>query len=711
MVSDRQQLESSRRIAASRWHRRARGALGCIGVVCAAFIFMNRPTGAVDSPWARTNESAVRLISATTGVGDAGELRAGLEVQLEPGWKTYWRSPGDAGFPIGVDWAGSTNLAQATVAWPAPHRFTLFGLDTFGYEHQVVLPVALQPQQPGQPIGLRAKVDYLVCTDICIPHQAMLSLDLPAGAAQASPHVQLIDQFVARVPGDGARQGLRLEHVGIARDGERAALEVTARAELMPFDEPDLIVEAPAGLYFAAPDVALGEGGHVARFRLPVTIDAGAPPLDRAELTLTLVDGTRGLERRLVAAAGDGVASPQPAGPALLPMLLVALLGGLILNVMPCVLPVLSLKLLGLVGHGQDSRRVRLGFLASSAGIIATFLLLAAALVALQQAGETIGWGIQFQYPWFLVAMVLLLTLFAANLFGWFEVPLPASLGRAAGGGDGLGGQFVAGAFATLLATPCSAPFVGAAVGFALARGPAEIFAIFAALGVGLAAPYLLVAAVPGLARMLPRPGRWMVGLRRALGLLLAGTAVWLLTVLAAQIEARAALAVGALMLASAGALWARRRLPPRARIASPVAVGLLAFMAFLAAYDPGDSPVTARERNWSAFDAAAIPRLVGEGKTVFVDVTADWCLTCLVNKNLVVESSVIAARLADADVVAMQADWTRPNDAIARYLAAHGRYGIPFNAVYGPGAPDGILLPELLTEESVLDALGRAGG
>ncbi|MGH6961101.1 MAG: protein-disulfide reductase DsbD domain-containing protein, partial [Dongiaceae bacterium] len=323
--------------------------IGRIGIAFAAFMFMNVAgvdVGAVESEWARTDQSAVRLIAATTGVGDAANLRVGLEFDLQPGWKTYWRSPGDAGFPITVDWTGSVNLAQATVSWPAPHRITLFGLDTFGYEQHVVLPIVVAPQQRGQPVGLRAKVDYLVCTDICIPHQALLSLDLPAGAAAPSDHVQLIDQYVARVPGDGARQGLRLEHVGIARDGERPVLAITARADLMPFDKPDLIVEAPAGLYFAAPDVAMSEGGHVASFRLPATVDAGAPPLDQAELTLTLVDGVRGLERRLVPAV-DGEGAPLQVGPALLSMLLVALFGGLVLNVMPCVMPVLSLKLLG----------------------------------------------------------------------------------------------------------------------------------------------------------------------------------------------------------------------------------------------------------------------------------------------------------------------------------------------------------------------------
>jgi suppressor for copper-sensitivity B len=397
-------------------------------------------------------------------------------------------------------------------------------------------------------------------------------------------------------------------------------------------------------------------------------------------------------------------------------MLLIALLGGLILNVMPCVLPVLSLKLLGLVGHdGENQRHVRLGFLASAAGILVAFAGLAAVLVALKGMGSAVGWGIQFQQPWFLIAMMLVLTLFAANLWGWFEIPVPAVVGRLAGIGSHTTwlGQFTTGVFATLLATPCSAPFVGTAVAFALAHGPLEIFAIFLALGLGFGAPYLLVAALPAIAQLLPRPGRWMIVLRRILGLLLAGTAVWLLTILAGTLGVIAVWVIVGLLLAMTVALWAVHRLPGALRPASPIAVIVLALAAFvvppqIATSRPTPAPV-APAGFWRPFDEAAIAGLVSEGKTVFVDVTADWCVTCIVNKRLVVDSTAVNAKLTAPTVVAMQADWTRPDEGIARFLAANNRYGIPFNAVYGPGAPNGIVLPELLTERVVLDALAKA--
>jgi suppressor for copper-sensitivity B len=694
-----------------------------LGLAGAAGLFGVAAAGAAEpgaSAWVRTEQSAVRLISATTAAGAAAELRVGLEFELQPGWKTYWRSPGDAGFPVSVDWAGSTNVAAATMSWPAPHRFSLFGLDTFGYDGRVVFPIEVRPAEVGAAVALDAKVNYLVCAEICIPYDARLALTLPAATAAPTDHAQSIARYAAQVPSDGARQGLALERVALGGTDAAPTLDVVARSIVVPFDKPDLIVEAPAGLRFAAPSTDLLDGGTRAMLRVPIAVDDPALLLRDAALTLTLIDGARGLEQRVVAGIGIGDAPAASAAitPSLAAMLLVALLGGLVLNVMPCVLPVLSLKLLGLIGHDREDRRhLRLSFLASAAGILAAFAGLAGVLVALKAGGGMVGWGIQFQQPWFLIAMMLVLTVFAANLWGWFEIPVPGAIGRLAGlgGSGGLAGHFGTGVFATLLATPCSAPFVGTAVAFALARGPGEIVAIFLALGVGFAAPYLLVAAVPAVARLLPRPGRWMIWLRRSLGLLLAGTAVWLLTILAGTLDDTALWLVGALIVGVSAALWGWHRLPASLRVASPAAVVLLAVAALAVPTQIATSRSTdGVDRStgfWQPFDELAIAGLVRDGKTVFVDVTADWCVTCIVNKRLVVDATDVKTRLAGPGVVAMQADWTRPDDRIARYLAANGRYGIPFNAVYGPGAPDGILLPELLSESAVLDALTRAAG
>jgi suppressor for copper-sensitivity B len=672
------------------------------------------PDGAVATPGAISDGTKVRLLAGVGGVGTLAGISAGLEFQLAPGWKTYWRSPGDAGYPVTVDWGGSRNLAAAEFAWPAPHRFTLFGLDTFGYSDEVVFPITLRPERVGEPLHLAAQVRYLVCRDVCIPGEASVVLDLPAGQAAPTEALQLIDRFAAQVPDAGASHGLRLERAAVGGSAERPTLEITARSEFS-FQAPDVLVEGPSGLHFAAPAVRLSDEGKVAHLSLPVTEAPDAPRLQDARLTVTLVDdapgGRRGLEKTLTPSP------PEPSGHRLLPILGLALLGGLILNLMPCVLPVLSLKLLGMVGQGgREVRAVRASFLASAAGVIAAFLALAAALAGLQAAGLAVGWGIQFQQPLFLAAMLLLVTLFACNLWGWFEIPLPGFLGDLAarrGGDHGLAGNFVTGMFATLLATPCSAPFLGTAVGFALTGTTIELFAVFATLGIGLALPYLLVAAVPRLAGRLPRPGRWMIGLRYVLGLALAGTAIWLLTVLAAQLGGRTAILAGLLLLAIVAALWLRRRRAGSARPAwaaiAVCAVALLLVAGAPPAADPRVAPSSAGV--WQDFDEPAIGGLVGDGKVVVVDVTADWCITCQVNKQLVLDDPAVAARLAAPGVVAMQADWTRPDEAIARYLASFGRYGIPFNAVYGPGAPDGIVLSELLSKSDLMSALEQAAG
>jgi suppressor for copper-sensitivity B len=313
---------------------------------------------------------------------------------------------------------------------------------------------------------------------------------------------------------------------------------------------------------------------------------------------------------------------------------------------------------------------------------------------------------VQFQSPVFLAAMALLMTIFAANLAGFFEIAMPgwATNGLArAGPSSGLPGDFATGAFAALMATPCSAPFLGTAVTYALTAGAAETLAVFLALGVGLALPLLLVAARPSAIRLLPRPGRWMATLRMGLGWLLGLAALWLVTVLAASAGWSVAAAVALAAGATFAALVASRRAGSISALGLAVAVGL----AFTL---PATAPAPAETAGpWQAFVRDRIPVEVAQGRTVFVDVTADWCLTCKVNKRLVLADDRVAARLAAPDVTAMQADWTRPDEGIAAYLRDNGRFGIPFNAVYGPGAPSGIALPEILTEAAVIEALDAA--
>ncbi|MDP6174346.1 MAG: protein-disulfide reductase DsbD family protein, partial [Rhodospirillales bacterium] len=546
------------------------------------------------SPWIKTEQTQVRLVSASSALGGADTVRLGLQFKLKPGWKIYWRAPGDAGFPPRLDWKKSENLSGAQIKWPAPTRFSVLGFETQGYKKEVIFPITARIVDPEKPLHLRAALNYLTCDEVCIPYQTNLSLDLNNGAAQATPSFQDINRYASRVPGDGTKHGLKITQAELAgpmgpltKGIRNGMLRVLAGAST-PFTTPDMFVEGPEEMVFSKPKPRISNKGRQVSILVPISVDGNGKVAGSA-LTFTLTDGARSAERKLSIGQGPPVSTPSSGGLFLaysLPIILgLALLGGLILNLMPCVLPVLSLKLVGLVSHaGAETGTVRVSFLATSAGIVFSFLVIAGGLVGLRLAGEAVGWGIQLQHPWFLVGLTLIISLFAYNLWGLFEINLPywlTNIVGTPGQAQGIGGNFATGAFATLLATPCSAPFLGTAVGFALAGGNWDTFAVFAALGVGMAAPYLLVAAFPGIASRLPKPGAWMVRVKQIMGGALALTGVWLLSVIAVQVSLGAALTLGAVMIALGGAFLARHYLDETRRWISGALVAALAIGAF----------------------------------------------------------------------------------------------------------------------------------
>ena len=675
------------------------------------------------SAWEKGPKADVRLIAATTAVGELETLPLGVEVRLQDGWKTYWRTPGDAGIPPQVDFEGSTNVASVDFRWPAPARFQYYDLETFGYSKEVVFPIDVALERPGEPAALRARVDMLICDDVCIPHTMNVLLDLPSGPAAPSEHANLINQYSVQVPGDGSGVGLTFEAAAVSGSNTKPLLEVAFRGSV-PFVNPDVLIEGFEDHAFSRPEFEIADGGMLvlARMNAEDIFGDGAPvDLTAHPITLTLIDGARSMETQVTPVPGplavDGATMHYVT---LLSIVGLALIGGLILNLMPCVLPVLSIKLLSVVSHGGgDPTQVRLGFLATTAGIIVSFLALATLAVGVKAAGLAVGWGIQFQQPLFIIAIVVILTLFAANMWGLFEINLPGRVSDAAvkaSGGTSLIGNFFQGAFATLLATPCTAPFLGTSIGFALSRGASEIYAVFAALGVGMALPFILVAIFPVLATKLPKPGPWMDWFKKFLALALVATAVWLLSVMGFQVSATAAFVVGALMIAIAALFAFRLYVSPAMMRAVPAAivviiVGAFATPATLSALNlNGDDTPSAVASDWVPFDRAAIRQLVAAGNVVFVDVTAEWCITCLVNKKRVLEVGDVAAALNNSKIITMRADWTKPSNLIANYLASFNRFGIPFNVVYGPNSPSGVVLPELLTNGAVFAGLEQAG-
>lgn len=678
------------------------------------------------SPWHDNAYTSVRLVAAQSGTAGAPAnepLRFGLEFRMEPDWKIYWRSPGDAGYPPAADWRESDNVAGIDMNWPAPERFSILGLETLGYSDGVIFPLNVRATQSGEAIRLHATIDYLTCSDICVPEQATVSLDLPGSDGGITRHAFDINKFETLVPKDGAAQGLTIERPAVTNDAKPALLVKARSVSGFTFHDPDMYIEGPERLSFGKPIVTLENGGQDALFEIPVYAPKREDiQLVSRDITLTLVDGGRTAEASLSVTAADPNATRASGAAGIdglgFTILAFAFLGGLILNLMPCVLPVLAIKLAGVVGKSGAPRAViRRGFIATAGGIVFTFLLLAGALSALKAGGMAIGWGIQFQQPVFLAVMAAIVTLFACNLWGLWTLRLPSALSSLGGAPKPdaetpISGHFMTGMLATLLATPCSAPLLGTAVGFALARGPMEIFTIFAVIGIGLATPYLIVAAAPGMATLLPKPGRWMVTFKRILALALVGTAVWLLTVIASGSGTAIAAVTGLALIAACVGLAVSQR-PARATFArAGTAAALILAIALPAVGSDTAAPSSTLEADglWEVFDRTEIDARVAAGEVILVDVTADWCLTCKVNKAVALGDPAVQMSLGQETVSAMVADWTLPDPRITEYLASFERFGIPFNAVYGPNAPDGIPLPELLRANDVLEALKRAG-
>ena len=627
--------------------------------------------------------------------GTSGTILLGIDVRMPPGWHTYWKTPGEGGFPPEIDTSGSDNLSRLDVLWPAPSAVgtgksagtgagAASGIRTSGYNDRVLLPLTVLPVDPSKPAEVRLSLRIYACKDYCAAFERRLEATVEPGEVNPGDQ-RLVAQWLTRVP----RSSSDTISIGAPAPMSGGGFLVRVSSP-RPLAAEALHVHTGDNRTYGV--AAEGDGTGTVFTVSPQ--GAGFPP--GGEVELVVVSGDQ-------AVTAGFVLDPLPARISF-PILVTALLGGLILNVMPCVFPVLALKLMALTAGSPGA--ARRGFAASATGIVASFLALGIALAAFKYAGTQIGWGIQFQNPWFLGIMAAVVFAFAAGTAGMFEIALP---GRAATSltritdGHGTGASFAQGFVATLLATPCSAPFVGTAVGFALSAGTAQILVVFLAMGAGMALPYAAVAAVPGIARLIPRPGRWMSRIRPMLSLALFATAGWLTLSAFTSVSdvdpllvAGAATAMG--VAGSAAALLAGRRGP-----AVTVLVSALAFTApAVAALGGGD-----REGiRWVAFDEGAIDGHLADGRSVIVNVTADWCLTCKVNDRTT-WTDTETADLVNASAVAMRGDWTRPDPAIFDYLRRNGRFGIPFTIVHTPDNPAGQILGELLTPATVSRALG----
>lgn len=656
-------------------------------------------TQAADSGWLQSpqNDHAQVRLRADTSNGD--ETRVLLAVELEKGWKTYWRSPGEGGIAPAITWQG--NPPPATWFWPTPQRFDVAGISTQGYQQRVTLPIVLKGAVPQQ---LEGRLTLSTCSNVCILTDYPFKLDLTTPADPKFNHD--FAQAMGQVPiASGLVDSLRAGY----RNGE---LQISAE-RTAGWQQPELFFDTVAETDLGKPTVS--SDGESLQARVPVSDGWGdaAPDLLGKQLRLVISDG--GIAQEATLTIGGPLALPSTVAFPLWQAVLMALAGGFILNLMPCVLPVLGMKLGSILQVEQrDRRSVRWQFLASSLGIVVSFMALALLMTLLRLSNHALGWGIQFQNPWFIGFMVLVTLLFSANLFGLFHLQLSSSLNTklATHNGRGLSGHFWQGAFATLLATPCSAPFLGTAVAFALAAPLPVLWGMFVALGIGMSLPWLLIAAWPALALRLPRPGRWMNGMRLALGLLMLISSLWLLSLMTNHIGVKPTLIVGAiLLLGLLLAVW--QRLGARSAgiaTASVLVVGGLALLVGSLTANQWRQPLHDNIA-WQPLSEQAIAQALADNKRVFVDVTADWCVTCKANKYNVLLRDEVQKALSAEDVVALRGDWSRPSESISTFLQQRGSVAVPFNQIYGPGSPDGEVLSPLLTREAVLQALSTAKG
>ncbi|EKN4182038.1 thioredoxin family protein [Yersinia ruckeri] len=654
---------------------------------------------AADSGWLISPLNDHAKVRLRTEPIAEGETRLLLSVALEKGWKTYWRSPGEGGIAPSITWAQP--LAEVKWHWPTPQRFDVSGISTQGYQQQVALPIVISAAPSGV---LAGTLTLSTCSNVCILTDYPFSLDLSKpGYDPRFDHD--FAQAMGQVP---VATGLADEISAGYGNGEIQILAQRSAGWQQPMVFFDGITDAELG----KPEVVVT--GEQLAVRVPTSDGWGDSAPDLRGKPLTLVISNGGMAQEATVTLGEALILPGSTT-AYWQWLVIALIGGLILNLMPCVLPVLAMKLGSVLQVEHQSRRgVRLQFLSSSLGILTSFWLLALLMTVLRLGNHALGWGIQFQNPWFIGFMVLVTALFSANLFGLFEVRLSSSLNTriATHGGNGLGGHFWQGALATLLATPCSAPFLGTAVAFALAAPLPALWGIFTALGIGMSLPWLAIATWPKLALCLPKPGRWMLHLRIVLGLLMLASCLWLISLMSSHIGTLWTLISAAILLLALLLAMGRhygRRLALITGLISLLVIGGLLLLGALTA-ERWRQPLH-DDVQWQPLSETAIQQALAQNKRVFVDVTAEWCVTCKVNKiNVLMRSDVQKALMAD-DVVALRGDWTHSSPEMSAFLRKRGSVAVPFNQVYGPSRPQGVVLSPLLNRESLLDVLASAKG
>lgn len=692
----------------------------------------------------KTGHVQAALVAETTGAAPGSTLYVALRQKILPGWHTYWRNPGDAGQATSLTWTLPAGWTAGDIVWPRPERYIAGPLMNYVFSDQVYLPVPItvpMSAKPGQTVTLKAAADWLVCKDVCIPEDATLSLDIRVVAAPAMDGANgkaIADTLAAAPKPAGLKATFKADatSVKLSITGDAVKGQGVAHAYFFPYNgavieqiKPQSAARGPKGL-----TMILAPGYSFSHGKPPSVLDGvidlgGGHAYEISAVPGAPLAGAEGDAPPVVvtdAGKGGGENSPPgvPGSELGLPAAVAfALIGGLILNLMPCVFPVLSMKAAALARHSEAPERARHEGLAFLVGCVLTFVILAAALIAAQKAGQAVGWGFQLQSPGVVAALCLIMLAVALNLSGVFEIGLSAQgIGQGLAARPDLIGALFTGALAVVVAAPCTAPFMAPAIGWALVQPPVAALSVFAALGVGLALPFVLVSFVPAVFKVLPRPGAWMEVFRKVLAFPMYAAAAWLAWVFVGQTapDGLLFLFAAAVALGFAAFLWGLSQQGGRPWMSRALAGLALVGVVSLSVIGAGMSAQPAGAATTVSGPVAGVPTeawspdkvaaLRAANKPVFVDFTAAWCVTCQVNERTALATQAVADAFKSTGAVYLKADWTNRNADIAKALAAEGRSGVPLYLLYDAGGTgDPKILPQLLTSGAVVEALKAA--
>ena len=671
-----------------------------LNLIIFVFINLSFSSLALESEWSESEKSKARLISPLTHNNNQNEIFLGLEYQMQPGWKTYWSSPGDAGFPQELLLEKSQNIKDIELFWPNPSEFEILEMNSLGYENNVIFPLKIQLDNPNKKTNLNLSIKYLICKNICIPGEANIFIEIPSGKASKTKHFFQIEKTLSQLP----KKNFNLSKLynlqtEVIKDEKHVSVIVNAKTNSY-FENTKIYLDTEFGLPYVEPIINFSFDNQSldAKFYF----DEKLISKKFFNLKVLLIDKNHNYlftdkveikkNNQFLKLTNNNIY-----------YLLAALIGGLILNAMPCVLPVLSIKLLSVLQNNND--KIRSSFIITSIGIITSFVFLAFIFILLKKINISISWGMQFQQPYFLIVISFILSAFMLNMFGFFEFKTPELLNNKAAiflNKNNFTKSYFNGFFATLMATPCSAPFVGTALTAAFTQSTTMMLLIFLFMGIGMSIPYIFVALFPPIISFLPKPGKWMVKFKYFLGFLLFLTLIWVFNILLNYFNIYFIFTSLILLSLTIYFLKNFNNISLIFSITFIIFVSLPIFDIFK------QEKNFVSELDWKNFSNTSIENLIEKNNIVFLDITADWCATCQFNKLNILNDKNILEVFKKNKVIKIRGDWTKPDKKIETFLNSKNKFGIPYNAFFSKTNPEGIALSEILTKGEIIETINR---